>query len=145
MPYHLLAATGALAGHNWPLYYRFQGGRGLSPLIGGFLVVDWLGTLITSTVGMFFSLVVLKSVLLSYMLGNWLMIPWLWFRTRDLAYVIYAIIVNLLFVVAMIPDIQGIIDRRRRGVEGDMSAAMELTPMGRGIKKMATRLGLMRE
>ena len=144
-PYHLLVATTALAGHNWPLYHRFKGGRGLSPLIGGFLVVDWLGTLITSTVGMFFSLVVLKRVLLSYMLGNWLMIPWLWFRTRDLAYVIYAIVVNLLFVIAMIPDIQGIIDRRRRGVEGDVSAAMELTPMGRGIKKMATRLGLIRE
>ena len=145
MPYHLLVATAALVGHNWPLYHRFKGGRGLSPLIGGFLVVDWLGTLITATVGMLFGLVVLKSVLLSYMLGNWLMIPWLWFRTRDLAHLIYAIAVNLIFVLAMIPDIRGIIDRRRRGIEGDMSAAMELTPMGRGIKKMASRLGLMRD
>ena len=144
-PYYLLAATTALAGHNWPLYYRFKGGRGLSPLIGGFLVVDWLGTLITSTVGMFFGLVVLKRVLLSYMLGNWLMLPWLWFRTRDLAHVIYAIVVNLLFVLAMIPDIRGIIDRRKRGLEGDVGAAMELTPMGRGIKKMANRLGLMQD
>lgn len=145
MPYYLLSATGALAGHNWPLYYRFKGGRGISPLLGGFLVVDWLGTLITSTVGMTFSLVVLKNVVLSYMLGNWLMIPWLWFRTRDLAHVIYAIVVNVLFVVAMIPDIRGIIDRRKRGIDGDVSVAMEMTPMGRGIKKMAQRLGLMRE
>jgi glycerol-3-phosphate acyltransferase PlsY len=145
MPYYLLAATGALAGHNWPLYHRFKGGRGISPLLGGFLVVDWLGTLITSTVGMTFSLVVLKNVVLSYMLGNWLMIPWLWFRTRDLAHVIYAIVVNVLFVVAMIPDIRGIIDRRKRGIDGDVSVAMEMTPMGRGIKKIAQRLGMMRE
>jgi hypothetical protein len=109
------------------------------------MVVDWLGTLITSTVGMVFSLVVLKRVVLSYMLGNWLMIAWLWFRTRDLVHVIYAIVVNLLFVLAMIPDFRGIIDRRKRGVEGDMMAAMELTPMGRGIKKMANRLGLMQD
>jgi hypothetical protein len=104
-----------------------------------------VGTLVTSTVGMVFSLVVLKNVLLSYMLGNWLMILWLWFRTRDLAHVLYAVVVNVLFVVAMIPDIQGIIDRRNRGIEGDVGAAMEMTPMGRGIKKMAQRLGLMRD
>ena len=140
MPYHLVAATTALAGHNWPLYHRFQGGRGLSPLIGGFLGVDWLGTLVTNIVGMTFSLAVLKNVLLSYMLGIWLMIPWLWFRTRDLYHVIYAIVANLLFVVAMIPDFQGIIDRERRGVESDFAATMEMTPMGRGIQKMVDRI-----
>ena len=102
-PYHLLTATTALVGHNWPLYHRFKGGRGLSPLIGGFLVVDWLGTLVTNVVGMVFGLVVVRNVLVSYMLGIWLMIPWLWFRTRDPAHVIYAIVVNLLFVAAMVP------------------------------------------
>ena len=119
--------------------------RGISPLIGGFLAVDWLGTLVTNTVGMIFGLVVLRNVLASYMLGLWLMIPWLWFRTRDPAYVIYAFVVNLLFVVAMIPDIRGMIDRKQRGIELDMSASMDMTPMGRGIKKMANRLGLMRD
>jgi glycerol-3-phosphate acyltransferase PlsY len=144
-PYHLLTATTALAGHNWPLYHRFKGGRGLSPLIGGFLVVDWLGTLVTNVVGMVFGLVVVRNVLVSYMLGIWLMIPWLWFRTRDPAYVIYAVVVNLLFVAAMIPDIRGMIDRKQRGIELDMSASMDMLPMGRGIKKMANRLGLMRD
>jgi glycerol-3-phosphate acyltransferase PlsY len=144
-PYHLLTATMALVGHNWPLYHRFKGGRGISPLIGGFLVVDWLGTLVTNIVGMIFGLVVLRNVLASYMLGLWLMIPWLWFRTRDPFYVIYAVVVNLLFVVAMIPDIRGMIDRKQRGIEMDMVEAMDMMPMGRGIKKMANRLGLMRD
>jgi glycerol-3-phosphate acyltransferase PlsY len=144
-PYHLLTATTALVGHNWPLYHRFKGGRGLSPLLGGFLVVDWLGTLVTNIVGMILGLVVVRNVLVSYMLGIWLMIPWLWFRTRDPTYVIYAVVVNLLFVVAMIPDIRGMIDRRQRGIESDMSASMDMTPMGRGIKKMANRIGLMRD
>jgi hypothetical protein len=45
----------------------------------------------------------------------------------------------------MIPDIRGMIDRKQRGIELDMSATMDMTPMGRGIKKMANRLGLMRD
>jgi glycerol-3-phosphate acyltransferase PlsY len=143
-PYHLLTATTGLIGHNWPIYYRFRGGRGLSPIYGGFLAVDWLGTLVTSTVGMLVGLALLKNVLISYMAGLWLMIPWLWFRTHDAAHVAYIVSVNVIFALAMIPDIAGMIDRKRRGIEMDFAQAMELTPMGRGIGKMANRLGLMR-
>ena len=42
-PYYLLAAGMAVVGHNWPVYYRFHGGRGISPSMGGMLVVDWPG------------------------------------------------------------------------------------------------------
>ena len=145
MPYYLFAATMALVGHNWPLYHRFKGGRGMSPMYGGFLVVDWIGTLVTAVAGMFLGLAVLRSVLLSWLLGPWLMIPWLWFRTMDPWHVAYAVAVNLLFVLAMIPEFRTIRDRKRRGVEGDMMGALEATPMGRGVRKMADRLGLLKE
>lgn len=145
MPYYLIAATMALVGHNWPLYHQFRGGRGQSPMYGGFLVADWIGTLITSVVGMFLGLAVLRNVLSSWLLGPWLMIPWLWLRTRDPWHVAYAVVVNLLFVLAMIPEFRNIRDRRRRGVQGDMMGALESTPMGRGIRRMANWLGLMRE
>jgi len=144
-PYFLITAATGLIGHNWPLYYRFKGGRGLSAIYGGFLVIDWAGSLITSFAGMFFGLVVLKNVLVSYLAGLWLMIPWVWFRTRDLAHLAYAIFVNVIFVVAMIPEFRMIRDLKRRGAEGDFTEAMEATPMGRMIKKMANRVGLLRE
>lgn len=145
MPYYLFAATTALVGHNWPLYHRFKGGRGMSPMYGGFLVVDWIGTLVTAVVGMFLGLAVLRSVLLSWLLGPWLMIPWLWFRTMDPWHVAYAVAVNLLFVLAMIPEFRTIRDRKRRGVQGDMMGALEATPMGRGVRKMAERLRLLKD
>jgi glycerol-3-phosphate acyltransferase PlsY len=145
MPYYLISATMSLVGHNWPIYYGFKGGRGLSPMYGGFLVADWIGTLVTAIVGMFLGLAVFKDVFLSYMLGPWLMVPWLWFRTRDPWHVAYAIAVNILFALAMVPEIRTMQDQKRRGVEGDMMASMEATPMGHGIKKMANRLGLMRD
>lgn len=144
-PYHLLAATTALVGHNWPIYHRFKGGRGLSPMLGGFLVVDWLGTLVTNLISLVLGMA-LKSIPLAYLGGTWLMIPWLWIRTRgDPAHVIYAIGVNLIMAVAMIPEVRDMIDRKRRGVEVDFSGGMDATPMGRGIKKMAGWFGLMKD
>ncbi|MFN2292404.1 MAG: glycerol-3-phosphate acyltransferase [Anaerolineae bacterium] len=145
MPYYLFAATMALVGHNWPLYHRFKGGRGMSPMYGGFLVVDWIGTLVTAVLGMFLGLAVLRNVLVSWLLGPWLMIPWLWFRTMDPWHVGYAIAVNLLFVLAMIPEFRTIQDQKRRGVEGDQMGALEATPMGRGMRKMGERLGLLKD
>jgi glycerol-3-phosphate acyltransferase PlsY len=145
MPYYLISATMGMVGHNWPIYHRFKGGRGLSPMYGGFLVADWIGTLVTAVGGMFLGLVVFRSVLLSYLLGPWLMIPWLWFRTRDPWHVAYAVIVNALFLLAMIPEMRKMLALKRQGVEWDVAVAMETTPMGRGIKKMANRLGLLQD
>lgn len=144
-PYHLLTATLALVGHNWPLYHGFKGGRGLSPMLGGFFAVDWLGTLLTNVVAMILGLGVLRSVLVTYTAGTWLMVPWLWFRTNDWRYVVYALVVNLLFVVAMIPEVRMMRDRRRRGVQGDFAGSMEAIPMGRMIKQVGARLGLYKE
>ena len=43
-PYFLISAAAAVFGHNWPVYYRFKGGRGQSPTMGGMLVIDPLGS-----------------------------------------------------------------------------------------------------
>jgi glycerol-3-phosphate acyltransferase PlsY len=144
-PYHLVAAILGLIGHNWPIYYRFKGGSGLSAIVGGFLAVDPIGTVVTSVAGMFLGMVVLRQVFLSYLLGSWLMILWLAFFTRDPIYVIYAIVVNGIYVLGMLPAIQSERERRRQGIESDFEAAMEATPMGRMIKQMGSRMGLFKE
>ena len=40
----LAAGTAAVIGHNWPVYLRFTGGRGLSPYMGMMLVIFPWGT-----------------------------------------------------------------------------------------------------
>jgi glycerol-3-phosphate acyltransferase PlsY len=140
--YFLIAAAMGLVGHNWPLYHRFKGGRGISAIYGGFLVIDWLGTLVTSIVAMFLGLGVFRvvfvdlSVLVAYAGGIVLMIPWIWFRTRDLAHLAYVVFANVIFVLAAIPDIRMMRDVRRRGIEIDLATQMDATPMGRGLKRM---------
>lgn len=44
---HVVVASGTLVGHVYPLYHRFVGGFGISPLLGGLLVIDPWASLVT--------------------------------------------------------------------------------------------------
>lgn len=143
-PYFLIAAAMGVVGHNWPLYYRFKGGRGFSAVFGGMFIIDWIAIFATSLAGMLLGLLVFRDVLVAYMAGLWLMIPWLWFRTRDVGHLVYAIAVNVMFMVAMIPELKQYVKAKREG-EITLSAAMQGSDMGRGLMKMADRLGILKQ
>ena len=102
--YPVLAGAGVV-GHAWPVYHRFRGGRGESPILGGLLVIDASGLLVTTGMGW----------LLGWMTGNllvlrWgffrLMISWFWLRTHDLPPVVYMVFVNIVYWIAMLPEIR---------------------------------------
>ena len=124
-PYYLLAAAMAAVGHNWPIYYRFKGGRGISPIMGGMLVVDWLGVIVTNLLGLASDLII-KSTLLSS--GVWLilMIPWLWLRGFDWPELLYAVAMTILFWAAMIPEWREVIRLQRAGELDKLQAARKI-------------------
>lgn len=140
--YYLISAAMSVVGHNWPLYHRFRGGQGISTIYGGLLLIDWLGALVTSLAAMFLGLVVFRyvlvelSVLVAYTGGIVLMIPWIWFRTHDVAKLAYIVFVTVMFGLAEIPSIRMMKDLKRKGIEIDLEAQMDATPMGRGLKRM---------
>ncbi len=138
----LIVAMTGVVGHIWPLFYRFKGGRGLSPIYGGLFVVDFLGVWVTSFGGLLLGLLVVRDVVVAFMAGVWLMIPWLWFRTYDVWYLAYGIAVNILFIVAMIPEVRQVIAARKRAGGANLTQDMDAVPMTRMIAKMARRLGL---
>lgn len=37
----LLAALGAILGHNFPIYYGFKGGKGIATSLGAILMIEW--------------------------------------------------------------------------------------------------------
>ena len=144
-PYFLVAAAAGVAGHIWPVYHRFKGGRGISAIYGGLLVIDWVGVFVCSIGGMLLGLVVLRDVLTAYMAGVLLIIPWVYFRTHNWAYVIYAVVVNVLFVIAMLPEIRNWQRIKREEKWDDPAAVIELSGMGRGLLKMGRKLGLIKK
>ena len=46
----LAAGAGAVVGHNWPVYFRFRGGKGMLTAAAVMLVVSWPMTLISLAV-----------------------------------------------------------------------------------------------
>lgn len=112
--YQLVVAVAVVVGHNYPVYHRFKGGRGQTAIYGGLLAIDWVAIPVTTVVGSVLGLVVLRDMFAAYALGMWLLVPWFWWRA-DAAHVTYAVVVNVLFMVAMIPETRAYVDRRRRG------------------------------
>lgn len=112
--YLLVLAVAVVAGHNYPVFHRFRGGRGQSPLYGGLLAVDPLAIPVTLLLGLGVGLFVLRDMFAAYVLGQWLLVPWfmIWGTTAE---VVYAVAVNLLFAVATIPESRRYLAARRRG------------------------------
>jgi len=143
-PYFLLAAVAAMIGHNWPIFYRFRGGRGVSAVYGSLLVIDPLGAVVCAVAGMLVGLLVLRDFLVAYLSGLWLLIPWMWLRARDLPHIAYALALNFIFVLAMVPDLRQYLEFRHQG-RTEMVDVMSTMPMGRGMMKMMQKLHLMKE
>ncbi|MFX0063642.1 MAG: glycerol-3-phosphate acyltransferase [Candidatus Hermodarchaeota archaeon] len=134
--YHLVIAITGLIGHNWPIYYRFKGGRGLSVILGSYFVIDWLGAILTPVFGFALGLFLIGDVMIAYPMGYWLMIPWFLFRTNDLAFFIYAILSNIIFLIATIPEIREDLQMRREGKYKEYrEALLKTSARARGMKK----------
>jgi glycerol-3-phosphate acyltransferase PlsY len=113
--YYLLAAAAGVAGHNYPIYYRFKGGLGISPLIGALLAIDPLAVpasiLVSALVGFF----IVRDLFFAYGGMTLFLIPWFWFRFHDLSYVLFALLVCLLFWTAAVPTLRQYLAFKRAG------------------------------
>jgi acyl phosphate:glycerol-3-phosphate acyltransferase len=145
--YPLAAAIGGLVGHIWPIYYRFHGGSGFSAIIGGLLVIDPLSVVVTSITGIFLGILVFRNMVVATLSWLWLLVPWFWWRfDGQLVYIYYALLLNILFIAAMIPEIKTGMKYHREGKTAEYSlGTLSSHPMGRGFLKMARSVGFMKE
>jgi glycerol-3-phosphate acyltransferase PlsY len=137
--YFILAAIFGLIGHVWPIYYRFHGGSGFSAIMGGLFAIDWLAVLVTPIAGLLLGMLVFRNMIVASLSWLWLLIPWLWWRTDgDMTYILYAVAVNILFLLAMLPEYQTAMKYKKDGklIEYGMGN-LKSNPMGRGMLKIA--------
>jgi len=104
--YHLLFSLAALVGHNWPIYFRFRGGRGFSAIFGSFLAVDWLGAFSTTIIGVLLGMVVFENLMIAFSGWLWLMTPWLFVRSSDCVFLLYSASLIVIFLLAAAPEIK---------------------------------------
>ena len=115
MDYFLIAAAAGVAGHNFPIYYKFKGGMGISPLFGALLVIDWVAIPVTTLISSILGFVVFKDLFLAYAGTTIVLIPWLWWRFNSLSYVLFAVVVCILFWTAALPTLKGYFALKRSG------------------------------
>ena len=112
--YEFLAAATAVVGHNFPAYYRFHGGGGLSPYLGGLAVLDWLAVPVLSVAGILTG-GVLRNVMVAYVSGVIWLIPWFAWRDGNWPSLLYAVIVNVAVWAAVWPTLKEISRKKRAG------------------------------
>lgn len=128
-PYYLIAGAGAIVGHILPVYHRFKGGGGLSTIYGAFLVVDWIGVVVTAVAALVAGTTIGKVLVIRWS-GIVLMVPWLWWRTGDPWVVGFAIVANALFWLALVPELRQVARFRTTKTLPDEQTIADLLGMG---------------
>jgi len=141
---YLAVSVGALMGHNWPVYYRFRGGRGFSVIFGSFVIIDWFGSIIEPVFGIMLGMFLVRNIMFAYSSWLWLLPVWFWFRVTSnsaLFLVVYSIIIILIFTIATIPEIKTVAKYRREGKLGEyQSSLFDSSPRWRGMKSMQDKI-----
>ena len=145
--YMLVAATAGLCGHVWPVYYGFHGGSGFSAILGGLLVIDPLAILVANLTGLALGMLVFRNLIVASLSWIWLLIPWFWWRfSGDFRFILFSLALNIIFILAMIPEIMTGLKYKREGRVLEYGiGTLSSNPMGRGMLKMARALGFMKQ
>ena len=71
------------------------------------LAIDPLAIVVCNLAGLFLGMVVFRNLIVVSLAWIWLLIPWFWWRTGgELASMIYVVVINVLFILAMVPEIK---------------------------------------
>jgi glycerol-3-phosphate acyltransferase PlsY len=130
LPFVLAAALAAVVGHNWMLFLKFSGGKGMGPAVGTLFVLlplygYWLGLVFFFGV-ILIPFVITRNVALSMGVGL-LSLPFIaWLGMKSPPFIIFSVILGLIIAVkfystaraaaARSPSVKGFIfDRGQRG------------------------------
>ncbi|WP_303867416.1 glycerol-3-phosphate 1-O-acyltransferase PlsY [Acetobacterium wieringae] len=90
----VLAGIAVVAGHNWPVFLQFRGGKGTATSLGVFLVYDWEVAVIAIMIGLIV-LAIWKMVSLTSMVGMTMLPIFTLLFGRSVAEVVFAFVLCL--------------------------------------------------
>lgn len=140
-PYDLIVATSALIGHDWPIYYRFVGGRGETAILGGLAALDPLGLVLMLTLGMIVGFLA-GNVLALRWAGLILMVPWVWLTTGDALFVAYIVFALAVYFYAVLPEFRQYLAFRAQLVAPTNEDVARELGMGAGLGRAMDRYSI---
>jgi glycerol-3-phosphate acyltransferase PlsY len=138
--HYLVVSLASLLGHNFPIYYNFKGGRGMSPLFGSLFAFDWKSVFVSSIGGLVFGLIIMRDMFFAFTSGPLFLIPYFWFTKKSIYFVLYSILLNLIFWVAVIPELQTYLKLRKTGVLQEAERLERMNPSEGGTLGRFTRI-----
>jgi glycerol-3-phosphate acyltransferase PlsY len=121
LPFVLAAALAAVVGHNWMLFLKFSGGKGMGSAIGGLFVLlplyhySWGLAFFFAVVLILF--IITRNVALSMGAGL-LSLPFIaWLGMKSAPFIIYSVVLGLVILAKFIPTAIAAA-ARTRGVKG---------------------------
>ena len=116
-PWVLAAAVAAVVGHNWMLFLKFSGGKGMGAAIGGLFVLlplyhyPWGLAFFFGVVLILF--IITRNVAFS-MGGGLLSLPFIaWLGMESAPFVIYSIVLGLVITVKFVPTAKPAVAKAR--------------------------------
>ena len=117
LPFVLAAAVAAVVGHNWMLFLKFSGGKGMGPAIGGLFVLlplygYPLGLAFFFAV-VFILYIITRNVALSMGVGL-LSLPFIaWLGMQSTPFIIYSVVLGVIILLKFIPTALAAVTRTR--------------------------------
>lgn len=138
--YHFVFSIFCILGHNYPIYYRFQGGRGLSPMLGSLLVIEPVGMLVCMTLAVLLAIII-NQPHTSLILWFPILGLWGWLVNDSWALAVYAIVLLVIFMIAEIPEIRLAMQYQKQGRMDEYNKMiLDSAPQTRMMKDLARRV-----
>jgi len=136
---HLIAAGCTVVGHIWPLFHRFRGGRGQSPIIGSLFVIDWPAALVVYPAAQLLGLVTGLRSYVGRLAPMLLLAGWFGYRFGDLDHILFAMALFVVRVVAMQDEIRQYATLRREGALSSLRDELNLLQAGESLGRFFRR------
>jgi glycerol-3-phosphate acyltransferase PlsY len=138
--YHFVFSVLCILGHNYPLYYRFQGGRGLSPMVGSLLVIEPLGMVVCMVIATLLAILINQphtSLILWFPIFG----LWGWFMNDACTLTLYAMVLLAIFLIAEIPEIRLALQYWKQGRMDEYNKMiLDSSPQTRAMQRLAAKV-----
>jgi len=138
--FHLVYSIFCILGHNYPIYHRFQGGRGLSPMLGSLLAIEPLGLIVCMLLGTLIAILI-NQPHTALILWFPLLALWGWSVNNELALVVYTFVLFVIFMIAEIPEIRLAMQYRKQGSMDEYNKMiLDSSPQTRAMQRLAAKI-----
>ncbi len=113
MAAQVIAALAAMAGHNWSIFLKFKGGKGIATAIGVLLLTSPLSVLILYLIIIPIIILITNDSFMSASIGFLIFPLILWFLEKNIWWVIFGILIAVVIIIRHLEELKTYFSGRR--------------------------------